>query len=182
MVIARVAMVWLLAVTLRPWPVAEWARAVTRESRLVWLRCCFGVPRVVLRQSMAAVIHRPRPVQVLRRAVVGTGSAQQVGEGWLALSWRMVGARWLMSWWSWAISRSSNTVRVSTASSKVSGRSVMAVRQAVSSPRTDQAVRARQVVLTRRLMPAASMRVWVSGRSGPWRSSSPSRLPVVVGA
>ncbi|RRO92772.1 hypothetical protein CXF35_00150 [Corynebacterium bovis] len=68
-VMARVAMVWLLAVMLRPWPVAEWARAVTRARRLVWLRFCFVVPRVWVRQSMAALIHRPRPVQVPRVAV-----------------------------------------------------------------------------------------------------------------
>ncbi|RRQ12006.1 hypothetical protein CXF47_10610 [Corynebacterium bovis] len=58
-------------------------------------------------------------------------------------------------------------VRVSMASVKSSGRSGMAWRHAASSPRMDQAVRARAVVLISRLMPAARARVWVSGRSGP---------------
>ncbi|RRO92771.1 hypothetical protein CXF35_00145 [Corynebacterium bovis] len=78
----------------------------------------------------------------------------------------MVGARVAQSWWSWSMNRSSYTVRVSTASSKVSGRSGMAVRHAASSPRTYQDVRARRVVLISRLMPQASSRAWVSGRSG----------------
>ncbi|RRO97062.1 hypothetical protein CXF29_00225 [Corynebacterium bovis] len=79
---------------------------MTRACRLAGEQALPGPFMVWLRWLQAWVIHWVRPVQV---SVTGVraGRAQQVGEGWLRLSRRMVGVSVAQSWWSWSMNRSS---------------------------------------------------------------------------